>query len=736
MESNLLATKVRIPPQPHHAVQRPRLIETLEHGIPQYKLVLLSAPAGYGKTTLLAQWSHASRFPVAWLSLSEDDNDWERFFRYILAAWEEIDPSVKESTLGLLLSAMSPENDAVLSAFVNVAGEVPDHLAFVLNDYHLIEDPAIHQALTFLLDHLPPTVHFVLAGRAEPPLPLARYRARGELLELRAEDLQFRPEETEDFLNGLVGLRLTPDEIAPLHTQLEGWAAGLQLASLALRRHPEAAVKLAVSGKHRFIADYLSQDVLAHLPEDVQRFMLQTSVLDRLSGSLCDAVTEGQGSQQMLELLERENLFLMPLDDSREWFRYHRLFADFLQEELNRRYPGEATNLHRPAARWHYAHDLPDQTLRHAVAAEDAELALQVFDTYFNVKLNSGELTTIRRWLELVPEEWHSAYPLLGLARAGLFAFTGALDDCVRCIDDVEQRLLSLKTEQARRQLAKASAVRCAIACIQNDLAQAETYAGQVLEVISIEDDPYLHLVYGALGDSYRHHGRWEEAREYYTRVLSLPHGPAYSIHSVHVLGALADLELRQGHLRKAAAYWREALAGIDDRVTWGTLPLPLIGWVYIRMGEVLYEWDELADARDHLSRGLERAELGGDVRALIAGYLLAGRLKLTEGDIPAAAEYLEQARPLVENAQFSDWTSRFERFQLEIWLAQGALRSAVNWANEILHDGTLSKRPESEESQVAAARVLIVKGVFTFRPSPPRFVGCTPTRAAARGAG
>jgi LuxR family maltose regulon positive regulatory protein len=335
MQASALATKIQIPPQTHRVVRRAQLIDALEHGIPEHKLALISAPAGYGKTTLLAQWAHTSSFRVAWLSLDEEDNDPDRFFRYLLAAWETVHPGIRESPLGLLLGALEPDRDAVLSAFINVANDLPDHTVFVLDDVHLIEDTAIYEALTFLLDHLPPRLHFVLAGRDEPPLPLARYRARHELLELRTEDLQFRVDETTSFLNQLMGLDLAADAIVPLHTQLEGWVAGLQLVSLTLHRQSEVS-PLVVSGRHRFIADYLGEDVLVHLSDETRRFLLQTSILDRLCGPLCDAVIEASGGQEMLESLERENLFLVPLDASREWFRYHRLFADFLRVELQR----------------------------------------------------------------------------------------------------------------------------------------------------------------------------------------------------------------------------------------------------------------------------------------------------------------------------------------------------------------------------------------------------------------
>ena len=711
MDSFLLATKLRIPPQPQHGVQRARLINALERGTLHYKVVLLSAPAGYGKTTLLSQWAFASRCPVAWLSLNEEDNDLERFLRYLLAGWETVQPGVSESRLGLLLEAMSPDIEAVLAAFINAADDVPDHIAFVLDDYHLIEDPAIHTALTFLLDHLPPALHFVLAGRREPPLPLARYRAHQELMQFGAEDLNFGPEEAQNFLNKTMGLDLAQDEMVRLHAQLEGWIAGLQLVALTLQQRLTGADKLVVSGRHRFIADYLNEDVLAPLADNLRQFLLHTSILNRLCGPLCDAVTGMEDGQEMLELLERENLFLVPLDDSREWFRYHRLFADFLYEELKHHHPDEVTESHRRAARWYLENKLPEQAFQHAVDGDDVELVLRIFERYVQAKLMGGEFRVLKRWLDSLPEAWHSDYPMIGFVRTGLLLFTGQLEACVRSVEEVEQRLMSGERDDTRPQLARVSAVRCSIACFQNDLARAETFADQAFQDLPNEDHFFRAIIYGSLGDTYRRNGRWEEAQECYLRLLDVIHGPAFRLQSVHVFGALADLDLRQGHLRNAAGYWKEALAAIRERENWGRLPLPLIGWVYIRMGELLYEWNELAKAWDHLSRGLERAELGGDVRAMIAGYLMAGRLKLTEGDTQAAAEYLERARPHVESAQFSHWISRFERFQLELWLAQDRLRAAINWADAMLRDDALEGRPESEVAQLAIARVLIVKG-------------------------
>jgi LuxR family maltose regulon positive regulatory protein len=624
-------------------VDRARLVDALEADIPHYKLLLISAPAGYGKTTLLSQWVHASRVPVAWLSISREDNDLTRFLCYLLAAWKEIQPDTGQNLLGLLYGAVSPDSEAVLSAFINAANQATGPVAFVLDDYHLIDEPDIHAALTFLLDHLPPTLHLVLAGRGEPPLPVARYRADHELREFRVEELQFSSEETQDFLNRIMGLDLAQDELARLHTKLEGWIAGLQLVALTLRRGLTEIDKPLISGQHRFIADYLREEVLDPLLDNLRRFLLQTSILDRLCAPLGAAVAGWEDSQEVLETLERENLFLLPLDNRRQWYRYHRLFADFLREELNRRQPHELTDLHRRAARWYLANDLPEATFGYAVEGHDVDLVSQVFEHYFPIKLLSGEIRVVKQWLDSLPAAWQSGYPMIGLARAGLLLFTGQFEDCARCLDDIEQWLVSVQGADVRRQQARVTAMRCFIACFQNDLTQAESLADQALQDLPEEDLGFRPSIFGALGDTYRRNGFWEEAQESYRRVLDYTHAPTVQVQSAHVYGALADLQLRQGRLRGASRYWNQALAAIREGQNQGRLlPLPVTGWVHIRLGELLHEWDELSEVGDHLWRGLERAELGGDVRAMIAGYLNAGRLKLTEGNVEAAAEYLE----------------------------------------------------------------------------------------------
>jgi LuxR family maltose regulon positive regulatory protein len=354
---------------------------------------------------------------------------------------------------------------------------------------------------------------------------------------------------------------------------------------------------------------------------------------------------------------------------------------------------------------------LPEPAFQHALAADDDQTGFEIFDRYANVLFNTGQFRTLQQWLDQLPTTWRDQYPVFGLPEAGLLLVSGAFEAGLRRIDEVEQRLKSSPSADVQEQLGRVTAVRCFIACMQNDLAQAERLAHRALRELSGEDLGFRPGIFAALGDTYRRHGRWADAKASYLTAMEFTHAPMVRVQAAHLFGALADLDLRQGRLRSAGDYWEQALAAVQDREHWGQLPLPVFGWVELRMGELLYEWNDIERARAHMDRGLERAELSGDVQALLAGSVICARLKLTEGDSTGAAAHLERARPHLEPNVFPDWTSRFERCEVDLWLAQDKLRSAVNWADAMLTDGALEKRPESEAAQLVLARVLILKG-------------------------
>ena len=358
MHKILLESKIQIPAQAHRMIQRTRLRNIIEQQIRHYRLVLLSAPAGYGKTTLLADWARTSELPVAWLTVDQEDDGIEDFLRYMLAAWEKAQPERINSTLQILLESQTPDIHNLLAASINAAYRMPDPLGFVLDDFHLIANGTINQAIDHLISNLPENLHFILACRSNPALPLARYRARGQLLEFGIDELAFSTAETAQFFQQSLGLDLLEGESDSLHARTEGWIVGLHLTGLAIQRGRNISRDTALtSGRQRFIADYLRQDVLDQLPDDEKDFLLKTSILDRMCSALCEATSDSGNGQKMLETLERENLFVIPLDDRREWFRYHSLFHEFLRSELTQRLASEINDLHRRAARWYLDHE-------------------------------------------------------------------------------------------------------------------------------------------------------------------------------------------------------------------------------------------------------------------------------------------------------------------------------------------------------------------------------------------
>src|SRR5437588_5915645 len=406
--TTLLSTKLHTPRLRAQLISRPQLTEHLQAGI-QGSLTLISAPAGFGKTTLLAQWREALRIPVAWLSLETQDNEPVRFFSYLVAALQTLDPGIGTSALELLQTPQPAALESVLTLLTNdlSSGQTED-FALVLDDYHLITAEPIHRCVTSLVEHLPPRMHLVLATRADPPLPLARLRAGGQLSEMRAADLRFATEETSTFLQSVMRLELSPQEIDLVQSRTEGWIAGLQFAALSLRGRAPSHVSTylaSFTGSHRFVLDYLSEEVLAQQPAEVQAFLLHTSILDRLSGPLCEAVTEQGGGQAMLEVLERANLFVVSLDDERGWYRYHHLFAEVLRSHLLQAEPALVPELHRRASRWFEQHELTVEAVQHALAAHDLErVAYLIEQSALSLALR-GQVHMVLGWLNALSEE-------------------------------------------------------------------------------------------------------------------------------------------------------------------------------------------------------------------------------------------------------------------------------------------------------------------------------------------
>jgi ATP/maltotriose-dependent transcriptional regulator MalT len=438
----LLATKLYVPQQPAGFVPRPRLLKQLDEGL-RRGLLLVCAPAGFGKTALLAHWASSGRWPVAWLSLDTGDNDPARFWRYVLAALETACPGLADEVTPLLDSPEPPSFEGFVTLLVNrlAAGPKQGEALLILDDYHLIEAQAVHTSLELLLERGPPGLHVVLASRADPPLPVARLRGRGQLAELRAGDLRFTAEEAAMLLRE-VGVEVPEEAMAALVARTEGWAAGLQLAGLSLAGQPDITAFIdAFSGSHRYVLDYLAEEVLDRQPEHLVRFLLDTSVLERLSGPLCDAVCGHSDSQHLLEQIERANLFLVPLDEVRGWWRYHQLFADLLRVRLQQQQPERVPELHRAAARWSEEQGLADDAVRHALAAGDDTWAAQLIERHADRLLVRGESATLAQWLAALPAELIDTQPRLLLAQALLALRSGRLEGIEDRLDAAERAL-------------------------------------------------------------------------------------------------------------------------------------------------------------------------------------------------------------------------------------------------------------------------------------------------------
>ncbi|RPJ37129.1 MAG: helix-turn-helix transcriptional regulator, partial [Chloroflexi bacterium] len=428
MPAPILATKLYIPPPRPGIVPRPRLVERLNEG----KLVLISASAGFGKTTLVSEWIAGCKRPVAWLSLDEGDSDPTRFLTYLIAALQTIAANIGGRALEMLQSPQPPPAESILTTLLNEITAISDspstparpaapgragsgqRFILVLDDYHVIDSKPVDQALTFLVEHQPPRMHLVITTREDPHLPLARLRARDQLTELRAADLRFTPDEAAEFLNRVMGLNLSAEDIAALETRTEGWISGLQLAAISIRGHPDAAGFIqSFTGSHHFVLDYLLEEVLQRQPEHVRSFLLQTSILDRLSGPLCDSVTGQEDGRGMLVALERGNLFVVPLDDQRQWYRYHHLFADVLQAHLIEAQPEQVSSLQQRASAWYEQNGYPSDAIRNALAAKDFERAAGLIELTWSAMDVSYQSSTWLGWVKALPEALIRDRPVL-----------------------------------------------------------------------------------------------------------------------------------------------------------------------------------------------------------------------------------------------------------------------------------------------------------------------------------
>ncbi|MCC6457334.1 MAG: helix-turn-helix transcriptional regulator [Caldilineaceae bacterium] len=707
MMLSLLQTKFLVPSPRSRSgrfspISRPRLLEKLNSGFGK-KLTLICAPPGFGKSTLLSEWSEQCRTlgvevqrgtltpcAVAWLTLDSGDNDAVRFWSYFVAALQTLDANIGKSTLALLQSPQPLQAEFLLTSLLNDLAERSDLLLLILDDYHLITSPAIHQALTFLLDHLPPQLHLVLSARADPPLMLARWRGQGQLTELRTEDLRLAANEAALFLQEVMGLELSPTAVAALESRTEGWIAGLQLAALSLQGTADREKFIArFSGNNRYIVDYLVEEVLSQQPAEINSFLLHTSILEQLSGPLCDAVMGAAGgrgdaatsSQVLLEKLEQANLFLMPLDDERTWFRYHHLFADVLRHRLRKDHPNTIPDLHRRASRWYEEAGQIEAAVSHALAVpEVARAAALVESVALTILLHHSQVYVVRRLIEQIPLAAIHARPRLILA----YGITLALFGQFEAVDNLlSQASATLNSQALSDEVEGGVAVlRSAIARFRGEMAQSLALAEQALEKLPANEYVLRAAAVMNVGVAHLRRGDSSEGEQLLAEAISLSVAGQAAYIALAAFEELATHQARQGQLTKAKETCEEALA---QAMRWGVRVIPGVGITHIVAGEVLCEWNDLDGAIHELTEGLQLIQGTTEMNLLTRGYAALARAQRASGDANAAFLTLRQGDERLHQMQIAPTSTieararlALQRAQLNIY--QGELAAALRW--------------------------------------------------------
>lgn len=714
MSTPILATKLYIPPPRAKVVLRPRLIERLNEGLPSGGtpgVTLISAPAGFGKTTLVSEWVAGCerlepKVRVAWLSLDEGDNDPARFLAYLVAALqtlalsgvEGIAANIGEGVLGVLQSPQPPPTESILTALLNEITTVPDKFALVLDDYHVIDAKPIDNALTFLLEHLPPQMHMIIATREDPDLPLARLRARGQLAELRAADLRFTLSEAAGFLNQVMGLNLSAEDIAALETRTEGWIAGLQLAAISMQGHKDAAGFIkSFTGSHHFVMDYLVEEVLHQQSENVQTFLLRTSILDRMCGPLCEAVLHGgagqhptpsASGQETLAYLEHANLFIVPLDNERRWYRYHHLFADLLRQRLHQSIAsstGDAKSrvneLHIRASQWYEDNGLELEAFHHAAAANDVERAERLIEGKGIPLHFRGAVVAILNWLESLPTTVMDARPSLWWRYAALLLMNGRTTGVEEKLQAAEAAIAASPQgaeadDQTRNLVGQIAAARATLALTRY---QVETMLAQSRRALE-----YLHPnslfsranVNWTMGYAYLLQGDRAAARRALTEAISLSQVSGAIFTAILATIGLGNVQEADNQLYLAAETYRRVLQWAGDQ------PQQIIYEAHLGLARILYEWNDLDAAGQHGEQSLQLARQYERIidRFIVCEVFLA-RLKLAQGDVAEAAAILDQASQSARQQNFVYRIPEVAAAQVLTLLRQGNLGAAAHLA-------------------------------------------------------
>jgi LuxR family maltose regulon positive regulatory protein len=717
----LVSTKLRPSQVRPKLVARPRLIARLERDAGR-KLTLISAPAGFGKTTLLLKWlreREGSNGSVAWLSLDEGDNDPIRFLSYLVAALQTIEEEIGEGILSSLPSPQPPI-EALVTTLVNEIAELPGELILVLDDYHRIDSEPLHGIVTFLLEHLPENAHLVISSRIDPPLALSRLRVRNQMTKLGALDLSFTSEEAATFLNGVMGLNVSAEDVAALEERTEGWIAGLQLAALSMwdRKDIPGFVR-AFSGSHRDVLDYLAEEVLERQPGRVRAFLLQTSIADHLTGALCDALTGHSDGQAMLERLEHDNLFVVALDEQRHWYRYHHLFADFLRIRLERESPECVAELHSRTAAWYEANGLTSEAIGHALAAEDHEWAADLVEQEVGETWARGAVMTLLGWLEELPESSKRRRPRLLLEHATALMVVGQLVATEPLLQEAERAAggtgdgsfedpVDKNEANARYLLGYAAAIRAWRTVRLGDPQGAIELARQALALLPEHDTRLRNIAAFTLAGAYRDAGELAEASAVFAEISELGLSAGHDYMALGAMGHQARLQMARGRLRDADGILQRAIQLAAER---GGASLHATGEVHVAIGELLYERSELDSAAHRLKEGVDLARLIIRLDTLVEGYIAISRVKRAEGDTKSALEAAREADRLAQRSGVSEEAVKTAIWKSRLHLTVGDLATAAfEQARASRVSGGVP--PSARETErIGLARILVARG-------------------------
>jgi len=692
----LLETKLYVPRPRRGLVPRARLSERLDRGV-ESKLTLVSAPAGFGKSTLLAAWlasGPADDRSVAWLSLDESDDEPGSFWAYLISALQTVAPGLGANALSQVQGPQPPPIEAVLAALLNELSALPNDIVLVLDDYHMVDVHDIQVGMAFLLEHLPPRLHLVITTRADPALPLARLRARGELVEIRAADLRFTPDEADAYLNGMMGLDLAARDVAALEGRTEGWIAALQLAALSIQGREDIAGFIAgFAGDDRYIVDYLVEEVLQRQPERVRSFLLETSILGRLNGPLCDAVTGHDGGKAMLEALDRGNLFLVSLDDRRQWYRYHQLFADVLRAHLLDERSDLVPDLHRRASDWYEQNGERSEAIRHSLAADDFARAADLIELAVPAMRQTRQEATVLGWLRALPSEVFNDRPVLSVHYAGTLLLSGELEGVETRLRDAERWLdtdptrpgpsatgmIVVDKEEFRALPCLIATYRAASALIAGDVASTMRYARLALDLAPTDDHLFQGPPAGLLALAYWWSGNLEDAHRSYVDCAGHLEHAGYISDVIGCSISLADIRIEQGRLREAMSTYERGLQRATEH---GAPVLRGAADMHVGMSELFLERDDLAAARHHLAMSRESGEHAGLEQNAYRSRVATARIRAAEGDLDGAADLLDEA----ERQYVSDFlpdVRPIAALRARVWVAQGKLAEASAWARE-----------------------------------------------------